>query len=179
MNLNLSGMALKLGHISTEETESNIRKNYSKERHQKVEWEKGQHLPKITELNLVATPNSFREYQFMLLPHLPSQHILVIIYNIIAVLASEPFWHSDASTPDELSPLMNGPEQHTLLHIPWTKHWNRATHQQGLTPLGKIRYPKDYFHRIHRLIRRKQSWIHHIFQEGNWQSKKHLISGQK
>ena len=40
MNLNLSGMALKLGHISTEETESNIRKNYSKERHQKVEWEK-------------------------------------------------------------------------------------------------------------------------------------------
>lgn len=125
-----------------------------------------QHLPKITELNLVATPNSFREYQFMLLPHLPSQHILVIIYNIIAVLALEPFWHSDTSTPYELSPLMNGAEQHTLLHIPGTKNWYRATHQQALTPLGEIRYPKAYFHRIRRLIRRKQSRIHHVFQEG-------------
>jgi hypothetical protein len=33
---------------------------------------------------------------------------------------------------------MKGGEQHTLLHIPWSKHWYRATHQQTLTPLSKI-----------------------------------------
>lgn len=132
---------------------------------QKSGMRKRQHLPKIMELDLLSTLNTFREYQFALLPHLPSQYIFLIIYDIIAVLALEPSWHCDASTPDELTPLMNNTEQQSPLHIPATKHGYRATHQQALTPLCKIRYPKAYFHRIHGLIPRKKSWIHHIFQK--------------
>lgn len=77
----------------------------------------------------------------------------------------EPTRHSNASTPDKLTTLMNWLKQQTLLHSPWTKQWHRTTHKQVLSPLSIIWQPKAYLHRLHRLVPTKQSRVHHLFQQ--------------
>lgn len=110
--------------------------------------------------------HAFRNQQFALLPHLPSQHIPLIVHQIVTVLTCKPDRDSHRASPYEVTALVTRAQQEALLHVPRSEHGLRAAYEQALTPLSVIRQSEAHGHGFHGLAGTgKQPPIRHFWYE--------------
>lgn len=124
------------------------------------------YLPEIMKRQDLSILNTFRNEQFTLLPHLPPQHIPIIVHQEVTVLTAKPGRNCHRTGPYELTALVTRAQQEALLHIPRAEHGLGATYEQALTPVSVIWQSEAHGHGLHGLAGSgKQPPIRHFREE--------------